>query len=147
MVCERGRTMLKQTHDNRRNNHRVAVEWPVWIRNQNSTFQRSSLVNVCLDGAAVQWNDNRLAGEVHLVVRMTNGQYLTFNAQPTWQSESEVGLKFSPDCGQDRNSLQLQLVYHLARSNVRRRCTVPRARLSRERTVPTGTSKISATSL
>jgi hypothetical protein len=141
--------MLTNTQTNRRQDTRVSTKWPVWIRNQNSTFQQASLVDLSQGGAALSWSGSALSGDVHIVVKVHSGQYLTFNARAAWQSGSRVGLRFSQSqaCTRSRDSLDVQVTSQLARSSVSLRCTVPRARLRRDRTVPTGMSMMSATSL
>ena len=139
--------MLTNAHDNRRSTARIRAAFSVWVRNGNSTFEEASMVNLSQGGASLNWNGTKLQDNVHLVVKSGAGEYLTFSAKKAWQNGSQVGLQFSDSCRRGTQFLELSVFSQLAISRVSRRCTVPRARLNRERTVPTGISTISATSL
>ena len=147
----RGRKMLTNAHTNRRSAARIRAGFSVWVRNGNSTFEKTSLVNLSQGGASLNWNGTKLKDNVQLVVKSGAGDYLTFSAKTAWQNGSQVGLRFFDSCRRGKQFLELSVFSHLAlsqcMSSVNRRCTVPRARLNRERTVPTGMSTISATSL
>ena len=147
----RGRKMLTNAHTNRRSAARIRAGFSVWVRNGNSTFEAASMVNLSPGGASLNWNGTKLKNDVHLVVKSGAGEYLTFSAKKAWQNGSQVGLQFSDTCRRGTQFLELSVFSQLAisqcTSSVSRRCTVPRARLNRERTVPTGISTTSATSL
>lgn len=139
--------MLTNAHKNRRSNARIRANFSVWVRNGNSTFEEASMVNLSQGGASLNWKGTKLNSDVHVVVKSCGGEYLTFSAKTAWQNGSQVGLQFSDSCRRGAQFLELSVFSQLAISSVSRRCTVPRARLNRERTVPTGISTISATSL
>ena len=105
------------------------------------------MVNLSQGGASLNWNGTKLKDNVQ-VVKSGAGEYPTFRAKKAWQNGSQVGLQFSDTCRRGTQFLELSVFSQLAisqcTSSVSRRCTVPRARLNRERTVPTG---ISTTSL
>lgn len=139
--------MLTVTKHNRRTELRANTSYPVWIRDRYNTFREATLLNISQGGAQLSWNGGSLSGEVHLVLRAKPGLFLTFNSSKAWQDGTRVGLRFSDPSARNLNWVGHEVATHLASFRVNRRCTVALARLSRERTVPMGTSRISATSL
>lgn len=132
---------------NKRHQSRINVNCPVWFRNGNGAYSKGQLINLSEGGAALGLNNGSSAeGTVQMVVRLRPGFYLNLKGRQVWQSEGAMGVEFVAGSDHIARFLGTLVNTHLARFITNRRCTVPRALLRRDRTVPRGMSRISATS-
>ena len=103
-------TQTKTKAENNRMNQRVKLEWPAWVRNGNSTFQKVPMLNVSDDGVAIQWNNGNVGGDVDLILKLDDGHYHSFRAKTAWQAGEQSGLKSLRSCrSQSLHLLQVSL--------------------------------------
>lgn len=131
---------------NKRHQSRINLNRPVWWRNGNGAYRKAQLLNLSEGGAAIETNDTSLLGTVQMVVRLKPGFYLNLKAKQVWQADGAMGVQFVAANSHIAKFLGTQVTTHLARFITNRRCMVPRALLRRDRTVPSGMSRMSATS-
>lgn len=145
MYGVKGNTMLNGHHERRRE-FRLQTSCQAWVRNGNNTFERAELRDLSESGALVNCASSQGTGAVDLVVKLSAGAYVSLTASTAWKKENLMGLRFSQRPTELTKYLGIELMTYRARSITKRLCTLERARLNRERTVPTGMSTMSATS-
>ena len=101
--------MLELKTSNIRNAVRVDLERPVWIRNEDGPFESARLANISESGAAVDWSTSLIAGEVHLILKLKEGSFLSLKARRAWQRNGRIGLSFDSEMVGVRNFLDTQV--------------------------------------
>ena len=131
---------------NRRDRFRFEMADQVWIRSDEGHFEKALLLDISEKGASVRWKSENRPREIHLILKFKSGSYITVKARAAWVNQGRVGLEFKQEMPKLSHYVRLAKNRYLASSITRRRCTVERALLRRERTVPMGTSRMAAIS-
>ena len=133
-------------NNERRQANRFQAEVSVWVRTPESVFSRARVRDVSYGGAALEVAKDSYKPEVDLVVRLDNGRYLSLKGYARWYREGCLGVQFRKPAKSLIRYLGTRVGAYFARFATKKRCTLDRALLSLDRTVPSGTPRMSATS-
>lgn len=130
----------------RRKDTRVGANCAVWVRSYENVFRRARLVDLSNGGVALATDGGYWNRTVDVILRLKRGRYITVTAEPRWFADGVVGLKFRSPAEKLTTFLGTLVDSYVDRARMSLRCTALRARLSLDLTVPSGTSRMSATS-